>query len=620
MNQIDLESRQEQFQNKVTLLIEKLPEESATRRQLFNHKELFNDSVNYLTNQEHNLTFIGDIGVGKTTAICHLLGLIDDNAPILSTGAGRTTLCEVEICQGNQLAIEVTPCNQDEVFSYLNDFSQYLIQDIDDQAGGDKFKLSIEVERALRNMLELKTSRHKNEEGKSVKKDAAIIFASDFKDTNSLALSFMDRIKFQSRSRTAFTDEEGIGQMSWLSETFRAINSATHPEVGLAKRILITLPKAPFDDLNYSLSVVDTKGVDNTVNRQDLDASLTDNRAVCIICCGFTNAPSKTVSDLFKTMRGAGLTKQRIKDEIVLLILDREGEAEQVIDIDQAVGDKQDGRQIRAEHVTSDLERLFQLDPLDVQFLDVQTDKVSQLSKHLSDKVSRLRNAHKHRLEETEEAVSSIEREMDSKSKQQAEQQVKSTLGPWLKKANSRSPVLKEYFLQLISEIEDSGTYASSIRASINRRGEWHNLDYYQMLAVGARKQIVEQVGSLHDELFVLIQNMLSQNDLQPAYALLKQLKDTTDKRLNQIYLDVFSKGRSVYESKLFDDIPLWRQLGQEWGQGPGYKGRVAEGSMHWFQQKNYPSFELTVSELASARWKRYVEEIRQLLFDTNRF
>ena len=616
MNGTNLQDRQECFQETINKLIKKLPEEGPTYKQLLNYLELFQDSASYLMDKNHRLAFIGNIGAGKTTAICHLLNLLDDNEPILSTGSGRTTLCEVEILNGDQLKIEVTPYSESEVLSYLQDFSLY-ISELDNSKSNDEntdvFKLSAEIERALRNMLNLKITRSKNEQGKRISHDAAKVFAESFKDPKSLTNALLDRVNLPLRTKTSFLNDKDMPQNEWLHDTFKTINSATHSDVGLAKHIAISIPQSLFSNLNYSLAVVDTKGVDQTVNRQDLDNCLTDNRTISVICCRFNDAPDKTMSSLLKNAKAAGLT-QRIPCEIILLILDRDSEAKNVIDIDEAVGDKEEGREIRSEHVQNDLRHSFHLDSLDIQFLDAKNDDISVLHNYLPSKISALRDVHSQRLNEIENAVLDIEKELVSQSAEQAKQQVKSTLEPWLKKAQRCTPSLKEYFLPLIRDIANKGTYAASVRASVNRNGEWINLDYYQSLASCARQQVVEQIDALKDELLVLIDNMLSQNDLQPAYALLKQLKHTTEKRLGDMYQQVLTKGRAVYEADLSNDSKLWNALKKEWGQGSGYKGRIGHSSQQWFQHKNYPDFESKVTKHAVDKWHLYVHEVQQLL------
>ena len=56
---------------------------------------------------EHTIAFVGDIGVGKSSAICGLTGLLLAAEPkvggplsrrvVLEAGSGRTTLCEVQL-------------------------------------------------------------------------------------------------------------------------------------------------------------------------------------------------------------------------------------------------------------------------------------------------------------------------------------------------------------------------------------------------------------------------------------------------------------------------------------------------------------------------------------------
>ncbi|MGB2518154.1 hypothetical protein [Shewanella algae] len=610
----DLKDRQKALHEAIESLMTKLPDESATRKQLANHRELFDDAVYYLSNSDQRLAFIGNIGTGKTTAICHLLGLLDGEEPILSTGSGRTTLCEVEISAGSQLEIEVTPHSEAEVKSYLTDFAQYLhVSDIAESDNSESFKLSAEVERALRNMLDLRTSRTKNPEGKRITTDNAKKFAADYQSVESLVEGLLERIDFPARHQTRFINDDGIEQNEWLHTTFKAINSCTHPSVGLSKRIRVLVPVGFFDNINYSLSVIDTKGVDQTVNRADLDSCLTDNRTVSVLCCRFNEAPDKTMSGLLKLAKDAGLN-QRIAKETVLLILDRDREAEKVIDIDEPIGDKTEGREIRAEQVVNDLKHTLQLDNLDVQFFDVKSDDPKKLIKLLVEKVSVLRDQYAEEIVDIEKAISDIETELVSQSAKAAKNQVKNTLEPWIKKAQGCSPSLKEYFLPLINDIKNKGTYAASVRASVNRRGEWYNLDYYQLLATGAREQVVDQIGTLKDEFIVLIDNMLSQNELQPAYALLKQLKQTTEKRLGDIYQKAFAKGRAVYEEKLSSDNQLWNILFKEWGMGPGYKDRVSANSENWFHTLKYPEFESSVTRQVVEEWQLYVNEVRDML------
>lgn len=610
----NLKDRQKTLHKTIDMLMAKLPEESATRKQLSNYRELFDDAVDYLSNPEQKLAFIGNIGTGKTTAICYLLGLLDADKPLLSTGSGRTTLCEVEIVSGLQLEIEITPHSGTEMKSYLMDFAQYLhMSDIKESDNSESFKLSSEVERALRNMLDLRKSRKKNDEGQRIVIDNAKIFATRYETVESLAEGLFKRIRLQDRNQTRFTYDKEIDKNEWLYKTFTAVNSCTHPNISLSKHIRIVVPEKLFGNIDYGPSVIDTKGVDQTVNRADLDSCLTDNRTVSVLCSRFNEAPDKTMSGLLKLSKDAGLS-ERIADEIVLLILDREDEAENVIDVDEPVGDKVEGREIRTEQVVNDLEHTLKLGNLDVQFFDVKSDDPKHLRKLLSDKASALRFQYAQRISDTEHAIKNIENEITSQSDKEAQIHVKNTLEPWLKKALGCSPKLKEYFTPLIEDIKHKGTYAASIRASVNRRGEWHNLDYYQLLATGAREQAVEQIGPLKDELIVLINNMLSQNDLQPAYALLKQLKQITEKRLGSIYQIAFSEGRAVYKEDLSSDNQLWISLSEEWGKGPGYKDRVSSYSEDWFHKRNYLEFENLVTRQVIEEWQRYVYEICEML------
>ncbi|EOV0110711.1 hypothetical protein ACN5WT_003093 [Vibrio parahaemolyticus] len=592
-------------------LLAKTTLQESIRSQLLNHREMYERSVAYLANNEHKVSFIGNVGAGKTTSICHLLGLVSNGTPILSTGSGRTTLCEVHLKNSLNFCIEVEPYTEQEVSSYLYDFSLYL-KSKDEYTEQEGFKLSAEIERAIRNMLDLKVVR-KKVEGKRTATDFAKIFANSFEDIDSLHRELVRRIDMNSRTKTTFSNNDDTEPYSWLHETFKLVNSATHKEVGLAKKITLSIPNLipPCDD--FSVTFVDTKGVDQTVNRIDLDECLTNDKTVSILCSRFNDAPDQTCSKMIDSAIQAGL-KPRLINELLLLVLDRAGEAEDVMDYDEAVGDKEEGRDIKADQISGELSQRYAVRDLDIEFFDAKLDQPTDVLDLIISKVTTLRTVHKQRLNDICESICDIENELETQSASIAMNQVKFTLEPWLKKSQACSPTLSEFFVPLVNAISSKGTYAASVRASVNRNGDWNRLDYYQELAVAARGQCGSKIFPLRDELITLIDNMMSQVALKPAYSLLKQLKLTTEVRLDEIAQLALAKGRSVYESKLKHDSEFWNKNYSEWGLGSGYKDRVSDNTHKWFKTNDYSRFEFEVTRTLVDQWENYIQEIEKLI------
>ncbi|WP_010319479.1 hypothetical protein, partial [Vibrio ordalii] len=263
-------------------------------------------------------------------------------------------------------------------------------------------------------------------------------------------------------------------------------------DVSLAKKIRIELKDVGWEHPDFDLTFVDTKGVDQTVNRNDLDNCLTDNRTICVLCSRFNDAPDKTVVGVLKQAKDAGLVN-RVNTESLILVLDRDNEPEQVIDIDEPIDDKDEGREIRQSQIESDLKSKLSLD-VDIKFFNSVSDDSSLIISGIKNKVENLRVFHLSRIDEIEKAIDDLEKEALSLSQKEAKIKVSNTLEPWLEKAKKVNLHTNEYFLPLVQSILDRGTYAASVRASVNRSGEWQNLDYYQILASGARQRIVENM------------------------------------------------------------------------------------------------------------------------------
>src|SRR5262249_52781109 len=139
--------------------------------------------ADFLQTCEHQITFIGSIGVGKSTAICKMAGLLKpeearlEREIVLDTGAGGTTICQVHVSHGPQYGLRIEPRPESSIRKDVEDFAEYLLylnrgtsnsgrsEGPEDDSPG----ISKEVERAIRNMSGLVEKKHKDEKGKWVR-------------------------------------------------------------------------------------------------------------------------------------------------------------------------------------------------------------------------------------------------------------------------------------------------------------------------------------------------------------------------------------------------------------------------------------------------------------------
>jgi len=238
---------------KIDMILDRLPKSYSYYKRLSNHKEMLDDSKLYLESLEHTVAFIGSVGVGKTSTICSLLNLQKDNEPLLKTGSGRTTVCEVEIQEGEQLGIFIQPYKDSEIFSYLDEFSYHI--------AGTKnktldFELSSEIERALRNMLGLKIKRKKSASGEIQRIDPAIELYKSVSNISEFYEKLITLIKLDKRTSTEIMAEPEDGE-EWISKEFLRINNGLNTSVSLPKKIIIKLNRKLMSS-NIKLSVIDT--------------------------------------------------------------------------------------------------------------------------------------------------------------------------------------------------------------------------------------------------------------------------------------------------------------------------------------------------------------------------
>jgi hypothetical protein len=251
-----------------------------------------------------NIKFIGNIGVGKTTAICRLLNLFKDNKPILDTAAGRTTACDVHIWirEGLPSSILVDTKSNKE-------FEEILVKYIDKPA-----KISAELQTIIKNIVNLGDC-----EGINCFKEKMATFQTKGE--------FVKFCKQEARYSQRIEDcilnnsQPRIDDFSWIKENFNKINTGKHKSFGIPKKITINIDSKCIYNYNEwfrNKCIIDTKGIE-VLNHQKNSKFVQKE----IYCSSFCNGPENII---FQQIRNSQIDR----NNKFILVLPKYNEPENV--------------------------------------------------------------------------------------------------------------------------------------------------------------------------------------------------------------------------------------------------------------------------------------------------
>lgn len=586
-------------------------------------------AADFLRDRTHNLVFIGSIAVGKSTVICSLAGLrlpAKSNSPrlpdlaqqmALEVGGGGTTICEVRIVSGPRFGIVVEPLSDDAVRADVSDFSEYLMQAV---APGETARskeevagTSQEIERAIRNMAGLVRTKKKDSSGKSKQIDPARDLARKFRDSKELAVEILTRVNLPSRQgrTTWYPRNSYTPELDWLQTTFAAINNGRHCDFPMPRLIEVVVPTAVLDCDELQLTIIDTKGIDQTSQRADLECHFDDPRSVIVLCSSFLDAPEHVVQTLLQRAKEAG--NQSLEDRVCLLVLARPGEAMSVKDASGAAAvDDADGYEMKRDNqIDMALSRLG-LQQLVVLFFNAMYEESGPARNHVVDRIAALRRAHAQRLHELEMTTAQLEANQEREELQAVVNKAVRRLQVWLASSEDLGTITNRVHESLISAI--GTTHPRSIWASVRRNGAWSNLDYYYQLGRGTRAIAARHIKDKTNALRVIIGNLIEDDELEPTHELLKQIlreaDDLTDKALQRIQV----AGRAEFETELRDDSEFWNRCDDEWGSGSGYRDRIASHSNRWFNEAEHRERCDAVVKLVVHTWSSICGDLRSTL------
>jgi transcriptional regulator with XRE-family HTH domain len=599
---------------------------NAFVQQIRSCRQALERAAQALLSTEHPIAMIGAPGVGKTTVICTLAQLRKgewdtnlDKQMALQTGGGRQTLCEVHVRNGGEFNISVDPCTAEEIHQYVGEFCDDLLDELNPKKKDSREGpgISSEADRAIRNMTGLTSKRPKGADGKSVKEDLALDLAKAFPNRDDLVVQVVTRMDLPRRNRTSisFPRESSHTGLEWVSKTFAEINYGRHPEFSLPRRIEITVPKRVLNTEEFDVRLIDTRGVDEpTAPRRDLQAYLDDSRAAIVLCSGFKNAPNGEVQAVIERAVHGGL-KQELLARGILLVLpggDEECALRDPTTSEQVVNSSE-GREIRRDQIARTL-HAFGFRDFPVVFADVRVpDDCEELRTAL---IGKIRDIRRRQEEEIDFLAGTIDRMITNRKTEETRavfDQATKALRNWFV-ANSGLPLVNiKVERELIGDM-DKLRYASSLRASVNRRGNWDNFHYWHGLGFGTRSEAVARATKQVEELKVLIDAVLRDTDLSHAHDFVKHFSNELDKSVVDYSKWTQALGEGAFQGQLGDDSEYWRKCQDRWGMGQGYKSDVSRWTSTWFdteagkKRKDFIEVELL------RQWKELMEKLRGML------
>ncbi|WP_326557199.1 helix-turn-helix domain-containing protein [Micromonospora sp. NBC_01796] len=567
-----------------------------------------------LLRREHQIAFIGSIGIGKSTAICRSTGLEVTNAQgrtvsVLETGAGGITLCEVRLSRGPGYGIKVEPRPLDEIRSDVDDFVDQIRQG-KAPAEEDDITAAVprELERAIRNMAGLTQKRSKGPDGKSVRTDPAKELAAEFPERRDLAVEVLARMNLHRRDRRDawHTASASATPLEWLRQTFEAINNGRHPEFPLPSRIDIVVPALiDIDDLD--VGIIDTRGIDQPPARADLETLLEDPHTVSILCSGFNDAPSQSVQHLLK--RARDIDNPQIDTNAGLLILARPDEAMAVKDeTGVGVSTSEEGYELKGEQVSTAL-LPYGLGDVPALFFNSREDDAEQLRDFLRDQVRRTRAEFRHQLDEVLVRTQSL---LDNAALEQVravQRDAGKHMASWIKLHPSPKPLSGHIHDALLDEI--SRAHSSTVNATIRRNGEWRSLSYSHQLGHGARRLAVLALQDSVTEFTGMCETLSA--SMPDARELLFQ----ANRLMISAYEDLLRKmqlnGLSLYRDQLRTAAQFWIDNASEWGRGSGYVNRVLQRNRTWFEETSRQELEQQLGAFLDREWRVLLQRVEAI-------
>lgn len=584
------------------------------RRQLERRKGDLLRAASFLSKLKHNIAFIGDIGVGKSTAISFVFDLLvpakaeekSINRPVLETGAGGTTICEVHIKNGPEFGISVMPMDGIDFTDLVSDFcaAKWAAMHRKEGESAETPQVSREVERAIRNMSGL-VRRRIMTDGKASYHDPIHDLIRDCQGEDEFRARVIDAMNLPERTNTEIWYESGSRKhpSEWMREAFLAVNNGRMRDVPLPRSIGLIVPDFGKSFGEFEITVVDTKGVDDVAVREDLDLRLKDPRTSVVLCSRFNDAPGTSAKALLQHMKQT-FSERFDTGKVSILSLPRSGEAREMKDDmgDQALTDDE-GYEFKRLQVAAELDA-EEMSGVAVLFFNVESDNAAAVRAELFAQLARMRDTVSERLFSLCDAATEIIENHEQHAVTAAIEEVARRLNTFLRgngKFGARERHAYEEALSTVRGVR----FASTLWASTRRSGEYYGLNIVHQVGVGAAKDARLRSRDWFAKIEGHVNELKADEDLTLASHSIDQIGAVAETSKRAFLEGAQRIAMEIYREPLTQDS-VWSDCASEWGRGPGFKDRVVGHLNRWFDETR-PDLKEALDERLGALWERAV-------------
>lgn len=569
------------------------------QRQLERQVGLLAAAAAYLGDVAHNIAFVGEIGVGKSTALSFLYELLlpaKESAKLtdrvlLEAGGGGTTVCEVCIRRGPEFGIIVQPMPDTELRQLVADLcaSKWTTPSAEPPPPQtESLGVGREYERAIRNMAGLTTRRDTAPDGKRSRRDLLAELVDRCASEDELRTKVLDAMQLSNRNRREIWFESGrdASPESWLADRFKAINNGRNPDFLLPRSIDLIVPDFAAAEVGLDVTVIDTKGVDDLAVREDIDTRLRDPRTAVVLCTRFNDAPSQAVRALVQHMRRT-FPDQLAARKLSVLALPRSGEATSMKDDagDFAVDDA-DGYDLKLDQIHRTISGPeHDLHDIPFHFLNVEVDDSASVRSSILGQVIRMRQIQSERVCALCTAIDDLIENHEVEAVNAAMAEVATQLRTFLASNSELASRKRNAYREALAAV-DQVRYAATLWASARRNGQYSGLSIGHQTGIGAVRDGFLRTDAWFTGVQMRLEEMKANPGLQPARNVISQIEHSIAASRPAFADALQTAGVEVYREPLLHANDLWRKCAHEWGRGPGFKQRVHGRIAGWFEER----------------------------------